>query len=66
MANPERIQTAMSLYSTKLTSLVLMIDGLHSHDGDIEQSQLILHLLILLTLDLSLYYLLSLHYLRIW
>jgi hypothetical protein len=37
LSNPERLQTAMSLYSTKLTCMILMVDGCPTNGGDIEQ-----------------------------
>lgn len=39
MANPERLQTAMSLYSTKLSCMILTVDGRLGQQSGIEHSK---------------------------
>ncbi len=40
--NPERLQTAMSLYSSKLSGLIMMVDGrVTEHGSGLKQGQLI-------------------------
>lgn len=39
MASPERLQTAMSLYSTKLSCMILIIDTELGQQSEMERSK---------------------------